>query len=54
VPLQVEILYNEYNWVAAFSLATLLMILALVTLLAKNVVERRFAAPGGAHGGGHG
>ena len=52
VPLQVEILYNEYNWVAAFSLATLLLILALVTLLAKNVVERRFAAPGGAHGGG--
>jgi sulfate transport system permease protein len=53
-PLQVEILYNEYNWVAAFSLATLLVMLALVTLVAKNVVERRFAAPGGARGGGHG
>jgi len=54
VPLQVEILYNEYNWVAAFSLSTLLVLLALVTLVAKNVVERRFAAPGGGHGGRHG
>jgi len=54
VPLQVEILYNEYNWVAAFSLSTLLVLLALVTLVAKNLVERRFAVPGGAHGGGHG
>ena len=54
VPLQVEILYNEYNWVAAFSLSTLLVLLALVTLVAKNVVERRFAGPGGGHGGRHG
>ncbi|HLU82655.1 MAG TPA: ABC transporter permease subunit, partial [Trueperaceae bacterium] len=51
VPLQVEILYNEYNWVAAFSLASLLVLLALVTLVVKNIVERRFSAmAGGAHG----
>lgn len=47
VPLQVEILYNEYNWVAAFSLASLLVLLALVTLIAKTVIERRFGARGG-------
>ncbi len=46
VPLQVEILYNEYNWVAAFSLASLLVLLALVTLLAKHLLERRFARAG--------
>lgn len=49
VPLQVEILYNEYNWVAAFSLASLLVLLALVTLIAKTVIERRFGARGGGH-----
>ncbi len=47
VPLQVEILYNEYNWVAAFSLASLLVLLALVTLLAKHLLERRFLEKGG-------
>jgi sulfate transport system permease protein len=41
VPLHVEILYNEYNFVAAFSVASLLAILALVTLVAKTIVERR-------------
>lgn len=39
VPLQVEILYNEYNFVAAFAVATLLAILALVTLIVKSMVE---------------
>lgn len=39
VPLQVEILYNEYNFVAAFAVATLLAILALVTLIVKSIVE---------------
>ncbi|MES1980867.1 MAG: sulfate ABC transporter permease subunit CysW [Pseudomonadota bacterium] len=39
VPLHVEILYNEYNFVAAFSVASLLALLALVTLLAKSLVE---------------
>ena len=39
VPLHVEILYNEYNFVAAFAVASLLALLALLTLAAKSVVE---------------
>jgi sulfate transport system permease protein len=39
MPLHVEILYNEYNFVAAFAVASLLALLALVTLLAKSIVE---------------
>lgn len=38
-PLHVEILYNEYNFVAAFTIASLLALLALVTLLIKALVE---------------
>lgn len=41
IPLHVEILYNEYNFVAAFSVASLLALLALVTLVAKSIVEAR-------------
>lgn len=41
MPLHVEILYNEYNFVAAFAVASLLALLALVTLAAKSVVEWR-------------
>ena len=40
-PLHVEILYNEYNFVAAFAVASLLALLALVTLAAKALVETR-------------
>jgi len=39
IPLQVEILYNEYNYAAAFAVASLLALLALVTLVVKSVVE---------------
>lgn len=39
MPLHVEILYNEYQFVAAFAVASLLAMLALVTLVAKSVVE---------------
>lgn len=39
MPLQVEILYNEYNFVAAFAVASLLTLLALVTLALKTIVE---------------
>ena len=39
MPLQVEILYNEYNFVAAFAVSTLLAILALLTLLLKYILE---------------
>jgi sulfate transport system permease protein len=41
MPLHVEILYNEYNFVAAFAVASLLALLAIVTLAAKSVVEWR-------------
>ncbi|MDQ7989351.1 MAG: sulfate ABC transporter permease subunit CysW [Candidatus Dactylopiibacterium sp.] len=43
LPLHVEILYNEYNSVGAFAAASVLGLLALVTLLAKTVVEWRMA-----------
>jgi sulfate transport system permease protein len=42
LPLQVEILYNEYNFAAAFACASLLAFLALVTLVIKTIVERRY------------
>ena len=41
MPLHVEILYNEYQSVAAFAVASLLALLALVTLVIKSVAERR-------------
>jgi sulfate transport system permease protein len=42
-PLYVEILYNEYNFAAAFAVASLLALLALVTLTAKSLLEWRFS-----------
>ena len=44
MPLHVEILYNEYNFVAAFAVASLLALLALVTLVLKSILEWRFGA----------
>ena len=41
MPLQVEILYNEYNFAAAFAVASLLAFLALVTLALKSFIEWR-------------
>ncbi len=43
LPLHVEILYNEYNFVAAFACASLLALLALVTLALKAIVESKFS-----------
>jgi sulfate transport system permease protein len=40
LPLQVEILYNEYQFAAAFAVASLLALLALLTLVLKLIVER--------------
>jgi sulfate transport system permease protein len=40
MPLLVEILYNEYQFVAAFAVASLLALLALITLIAKTLLER--------------
>jgi sulfate transport system permease protein len=42
MPLHVEILYNEYSFAAAFAVASLLALLALVTLLLKSVLEWRY------------
>jgi sulfate/thiosulfate transport system permease protein len=41
VPLHIEILYNEYNYVGAFAVASLLALLALVTLAVKSFIEWR-------------
>ena len=46
MPLQVEILYNEYNFVAAFAVASLLAMLAILTLVAKTLVEWRSGTGG--------
>lgn len=43
MPLHVEILYNEYNYAAAFAVASLLALLALVTLVLKSFVEWQVA-----------
>jgi sulfate/thiosulfate transport system permease protein len=42
MPLDIEILYNEYNFAAAFAVASLLALLALATLVIKTVLEFRF------------
>ena len=39
LPLHVEILYNEYNFVAAFAVASLLTLLAVATLIVKSLVQ---------------
>jgi sulfate/thiosulfate transport system permease protein len=44
IPLHVEILYNEYNFVAAFAMSSLLATLALLTLLIKSLIEWRASA----------
>jgi sulfate transport system permease protein len=39
MPLEIEALYNEYHFVGAFAVASLLTLLALATLVAKRVVR---------------
>ena len=41
VPLHVEILYNEYNFIGAFAMASILALMALVTLVLKTVIEKK-------------
>jgi sulfate transport system permease protein len=41
LPLQVEILYNDYNYSGAFAVASLLSVVAVITLVLKQVLERR-------------
>jgi sulfate transport system permease protein len=54
MPLEVEILYNEYDFQAAFAVASLLALLAVLTLLAQSLVDRRprHETPAGARGQG--
>ncbi len=40
MPLHIEILYNEYQFMASFAVASVLALLALVTLIAKVALER--------------
>jgi sulfate/thiosulfate transport system permease protein len=49
VPLHVEMAYNEYQFTAAFAVASLLTVLALVTLVSMLLIERHHVGPG-AHG----
>ena len=44
LPLHVEILYNEYRFSAAFAVASLLSLMAVVTVLLKSLLERHIAA----------
>ncbi|NEU10621.1 sulfate ABC transporter permease subunit CysW [Methylobacterium sp. BTF04] len=53
LPLHVEILYNEYNFVASFAVASLLAGLALVTLAVKSGLEWRYSADIAAGARGH-
>jgi sulfate transport system permease protein len=48
MPLQVEALFNDYDWVGAFTIAGLLSLLALVTLAVKAALEWRIGRRGGA------
>ena len=50
MPLHVEVLYNEYNFVAAFAVASLLALLAVVTLALKSALEWRYRAALAARG----
>ncbi|MCS7464683.1 sulfate ABC transporter permease subunit CysW [Paenibacillus doosanensis] len=42
IPLHIQIMYNEYNFAGAFAMASLLVLLAVVTLIVKAIVEWRF------------
>lgn len=50
IPLQVEILYNEYNLSGAFAVASILTVVALLTLLGKKLIESRIRVRGPAGG----
>lgn len=49
MPLEIEILYNEYNYTAAFAVASLLALTALGTLVIKTLMERKTGLRLGAH-----
>src|SRR5580692_9989005 len=47
MPLQIEALFNDYDWIGAFTIAALLSLLALLTLVAKAALEWRIGRRGG-------
>jgi sulfate transport system permease protein len=47
MPLQIEALFNDYDWVGAFTIAGLLSMLALLTLVVKAALEWRIGSRGG-------
>lgn len=47
MPLQIEALFNDYDWVGAFTIAALLSLLSLLTLVAKAALEWRIGRRGG-------
>lgn len=49
MPLHIEILYNEYQFAAAFAVASLMSILAIVTITIKNIIEWKSGLQGGGH-----
>lgn len=49
LPLQIELLYHDYNAVGAFAAASVLTLIALFTLVAKTLLERREQSLGGGH-----
>jgi sulfate transport system permease protein len=54
VPLEVEMRYNEYDYVGAFAVASLLALLALLTLAVKTALEWRYSEDIASHApGGH-
>jgi len=52
LPLHVEILYNEYQFSASFAVASLLVMLAVITLVAKALIEWKSAGRSSGHGEG--
>ena len=49
MPLQIEALFNDYDWVGAFTIAAVLSLLALVTLVLKAALEWRIGRRRGGH-----
>jgi sulfate transport system permease protein len=49
IPLHVEILFNEYNFVAAFAVASILTLLAVVTLILKALLEKKYTRKNSKH-----
>ena len=50
VPLHVEVLYNEYRFSAAFSVASILVVVAVLSLVAKRLIQRKARSDGGPAG----